>query len=363
MKYTIISTYPAEGSQNIGDKLITTSTISAIKSIKGEECIIEVVWKRADWDEVKNTVLDSDAIIFACLAIRNNIEREYPYIKNILDSKIPIGVMAAGTSLEMNNQSQSLFETDIQTIEILKRLNEESLFFTSRGVLTQMFCNYHGLDKTIFSGDIAFFDQRFKDRKFSVQENISEIAISDPHYAKFNLKSLDLLIAQLRKAFPDANISCVLHGKNRVVENYCEVNKIHLIKIFEKPNNGLDVYDEFDLHVGYRVHAHVSTLLRRNISYLLEQDGRGADYGLSINRKCTVENFFTNKFDPSVKNIIKKIIGRSSVADKRINLDPVFRIVSMIRKDKSQSFDKFLKLEDEILEFNLRCISALKKLP
>lgn len=35
-KYTIISTYPEEGSKNIGDKLIEEATKRAIRRVKGD---------------------------------------------------------------------------------------------------------------------------------------------------------------------------------------------------------------------------------------------------------------------------------------------------------------------------------------
>ena len=363
MKYTIISTYPQSGSQNIGDKLITNTTIKAIKSIKGE-AEIEVVWRGANWEEVKNTIMDSDAVIFACLAIRDNMGRKYyPFLEKILDSNIPFGVIAAGTSLKMNSQLSSFLQTDESTIELLNRLNKQALFFTTRGVLTQMFCDYHKLTNTSFSGDIAFFDQRFKERVFSEQRNISSIAISDPHYGKYSIKSLELLVSQLKNTFPEASISCILHGKNKLIEDFCSSKNLKIERIFKESNTGLDIYDNFDLHVGYRVHAHVSTLMRRKPSYLLEQDGRGADYGLSIEKKCTVGNFYTEEFSPSFKNIVKKIIGKAYLPYKRVNLDPVFQISAMVREDANQGFKKFLKFENQILEFNSKCIGALEKLP
>lgn len=38
---------------------------------------------------------------------------------------------------------------------------------------------------------------------------------------------------------------------------------------------GLEVYQDFDLHIGYRVHAHIDFLSRRKASVLYYEDGRG----------------------------------------------------------------------------------------
>ena len=41
----------------------------------------------------------------------------------------------------------------------------------------------------------------------------------------------------------------------------------------------LDVYDDMDLHIGYRLHGHISFLRRRKPSVLLVEDARS--YGLA----------------------------------------------------------------------------------
>jgi hypothetical protein len=39
--------------------------------------------------------------------------------------------------------------------------------------------------------------------------------------------------------------------------------------------DGFDVYDRSDLHVGYRVHAHLYATSRATVSYLVAEDSRG----------------------------------------------------------------------------------------
>lgn len=362
MKYTIISTYPELGSKNIGDALIEKSTVEAIRQIKGDNSEFEVIWRQENWDTVKNKLLSSDAVIFACLAIRKNMFSTYTYINELIDSNIPIGIISAGTALNMNSNLDNLFDFPSEDLTILKQLNDQSIFFTSRGYLSQRFCTANNLDKVVFSGDISFLDERFKNIKFENNFRIKRIAISDPHYGKSFLKSLNLLIENLKIIFPNSKIDVLLHGVNKDIEDFCQTNKIGCNKIYLDKKNGLDAYNLYDLHVGYRIHGHVSALLRRIPSYLLEQDGRGCDYGLTIDRKISVSSFYkpeTNK----LKTLLNKLFHLNLKTSKTVPLHPVHQLISIISEDAKTGFKKFINLENQLLSFNDKVIKAITKLP
>lgn len=364
--YTIISTYPTSGSKNIGDNLITEATKSAIRKVKGDDIRFNVVWRADTWDNVKDQIENSDAVIFACLAIRHKMsEIQYPYLNKIIPLRIPLGVISAGTNIDVS-RLYGKFYSDFskRTIHELTELNDKALFFTTRGVLTQRFCSSLHLSRVKFSGDIAFFDERFNDRKFPVLEKdrIREIAISDPHYPKHFMQSADNLVNNLRRLFPQARISFLIHGVNPDVENYCRANNVQFLRIYEDIENGLDNYDRYDMHVGFRVHGHVSSLKRRIPSYLLEQDGRGCDYGLTIGAKISVANYHNklkDYFKPS--NLMRYILDKPVKGNK--SELAVEMLLSIIQYDFEYNTTKFLGLENQIEKFNLMCCDTLKQLP
>ena len=152
MQITVVSTYPAAGSQNIGDALITQATCAALQDVigAGEQLAIKTVWRADTWENVRPTIESSDFIIFACLAIRPSMETIiYPYLSDIMASQIPYGVLAAGTELDPAcTIADQGFSKD--TLEILGKISEQSEFFTTRGVLTQEFCRTNQLSKSEF---------------------------------------------------------------------------------------------------------------------------------------------------------------------------------------------------------------------
>ena len=60
----------------------------------------------------------------------------------------------------------------------------------------------------------------------------------------------------------------------QIVLKYLEDNQI---AYFDIANDwvGFKQYDDADLHIGFRVHAHLYNLSKRNISVLISEDGRG----------------------------------------------------------------------------------------
>ena len=164
--------------------------------------------------------------------------------------------------------------------------------------------------------------------------------------------------------FPNAEIDVLLHGINPIIEQHCSKQAIRCLKIYEDKEKGLDIYDNYDLHVGFRIHAHVSALSRRKYSYLLEQDGRGNDYGLTIERKLSVNSFVQRAESSSkIDKLYKRLLNIIGLELRFVDDASVDFILSVIRTDYKNSFAKFDNLERQILSFNDLCLSALSKLP
>lgn len=358
MKIVIVSTYPKQGSKNIGDQLITNCLCEAISQFC--DVSIDIVWRADNWSNVKNKILNADHIFFACLAIRPYMHRvEYPYLNEILQIDIPFSAIAAGTNLPVASLDKNLFANfSTGTLKLLHKFNSVAKVFTTRGSLTQEFCFRTGLDKALFNGDIAFFDKRFENRLFESEREIKNIFISDPHNEAAYINSLNTLCKKLPTIFPMAKLTIVLHGINHVVFDYARDNGIDYIELYKNKDDGLDAYDEADLHVGYRVHGHVSALKRRIYSYLLEQDGRGCDYGMTISKKLSIPNYAFKRDKISLENFIRLVKNKPL---NKVSKAPADEMIALIRKDFADGFSKFIGLEKEIENFNKQTLKSIKK--
>jgi hypothetical protein len=352
MRVGIITTYPEKGSRNIGDHLITVSTEAAVRTVVGE-CQFSRVFRADDWNTVQGQLQQVDHIVIACLAVRENgmFTRVYPYAEKLLDLGVPYTILSAGTELPLVHRTSYQWAGTAQDLKILQRFLRGAAGASSRGILTQRFLAHMGVDSP-YLGDIAFFDPRYCDRRYAAKKSIRRIAISDPHYWMHYYHPLVGLRNGLQSMFPEAQIEVLLHGKSGL-RKQLDREGISYQPIYENPKSGLDCYDEFDLHVGFRVHGHVSALKRCRPSYLLEQDGRGADYGASFNVNCTVPCYQVG--GPLQKRVSKFIeycrLPHSKKSEGSLP-GSLFRILAMIDQHRQSGFQNFVGLDSQIQNLN-----------
>lgn len=343
----IVSTYPAQGSKNIGDWLITNKVKEIITDLGDYD--VEVVFRADAWESVKHVVLSASHVIFACLAIRSHMHKvEYPFLEEFLKSGVPFSVIAAGTNLPVNSDRNIYNDFNPGTVRVLREMNKRAVVATTRGVLTQEACVRLGLDKFVFAGDVAFYDKAKCGREFSAGNRVESIVVSDPHYAKQYLTSFEALCRGIRNIFTDAKVVVAQHGVNHDVDKLCAEIGIPTVKIYENPSLGFQIYDAADLHVGFRVHAHVSALSRRIYSYLLEQDGRGCDYGLTLSQKLSVPNYREQRFASKLRAVATILCRGRYTFHGSVSSSPAEQAVAMIRTDAQQQFRKFVGLGEQI---------------
>lgn len=179
---------------------------------------------------------------------------------------------------------------------------------------------------------------------------MKKIVISDPHQPQLYIYAFIKLLGGLQKIFPHAEIVVALHGQNEIIQNYCDLQRVRYKRLFEEPKQALTIYEDCDIHVGFRVHGHVSALKSKIPSYLLEQDGRGADYALTLSRKISVPCYPTRNL---------RSIGKYSVLES-----PVTQVLSMIENDYTQGFSRFLGggLQDEIDSYSIQSENTVQQM-
>jgi len=302
---------------------------------------IEVVFRADKWADIKNIIKNSDHVFFACLAIRPRMhEVEYPYLSEVLSSGVPFSVVSAGTqisSAELNCDFKNFTE---KTISLLKEIDKKSSFFSTRGVMTQYFCEKIGVHSPEMTGDIAL--SMYANPVFETDKKVKRIAISDPHNPQLYLNSIASLFEGLAYTFPGARIEFFLHGINQVILDLCNKNSIPCKEIYKDKDKGLDHYKNIDLHVGFRVHGHVTALSNGIYSYLLEQDGRGMEYGLTFNQRISVSDWR----EPVRVNVSGKDTNVFDHTGKSAK-----QLISMIKNDARNGFDKFPCLEKQLRDF------------
>lgn len=216
--------------------------------------------------------------------------------------------------------------------QLLDRMESDGFGLGCRDILTQRLLQANGYDGALFTGCPAWFDlskvgQAALLRK-PRREDVRSIAISDPAILR-NIDSPKFLVKELMEAFPGARIKLVFHrgwmsdkfsspdlakGQARLAQwaESVGVEPVDISYSFE----GFSVYDECDLHIGYRVHAHLYNISQRKPTYLIEEDGRG--YGANDALGCGAHIALSRPGVPAraVAKLLRKVGASAGFAGK-----------------------------------------------
>lgn len=365
MKASIISTYPANGSKNIGDKLIEQSTKKLLREVLAISDF-DIIWREDIKDNV-NVINQSSLMVYACLAVRNNM---FPRVYNLPDElsaiKTPVIIISSGTSLAPSEIESCELGSDAQydqfTIEKLREIGSKALGFSCRGEITFNVLKRLSISNLEMTGDVAFWEPRFDNLKFKQKSAVKKIAVSTPHYPQLYSDHFFKFLSYLRKKFPGSEIHIILHGITDWI-NHDQVRDLNctIHEIYESDVRSLDIYLDMDVHIGYRVHAHVSALKRRIPSYLFAIDGRGMDYGKTLITGTTVKAWKINsnievQVSKLAKSFVKEKLLRRERSQKELpvqaNFNAINYLVDLMKRDADEGFVRFIGYEKDILEIN-----------
>lgn len=184
------------------------------------------------------------------------------------------------TVLQRNIYHRSLSE---DMLRFLRFVESKGYPLGCRDWYTVRFLKNHGFQNVMMTGCPAWYDlERIADltaKKVSLQKEDLKICVSDAAF-RHNIGRMRSLVIHLRNKYPSARIRMVFHSA-------CQGNKKDLIQqeFLDKYTleysdisgsaEGFELYDSCDLHIGFRVHAHIYCLSRGGISILVNEDARG----------------------------------------------------------------------------------------
>ena len=159
---------------------------------------------------------------------------------------------------------------------------------------------------------------------------------------------LDVLAA-IRSALPHAELVAAFHHAveeaelNRLFGGRCPLGwrdlfarvseaGVRVVDISGGLDRMLELYASADLHVGYRVHAHVLMPSRRKPSLLIAEDGRGSGMADVIAGK--VLRAWTSKSRP--QGILDRALRRRAVTEKVYSHDMGAQVVGELERSSKE---------------------------
>lgn len=348
---------------NAGDFLITHRAIDLLKNLKPNRKIIDFnSWEQFDEKKLKIINESKALILLGGPSLQKNMRPAiYKMTKSLNDIKVPILTFGIGWKSLTGSWSDTFsYPLNDQSIELLKRINNSGFMSSVRDFQTLNVLRFKGFENFLMTGCPAYYDINFIDKK-NFNPSISKVAFSlGVSFIKSNsmLKLMKENILSCKKEFGDLEFSVVFHhsldtqkfinsGASGAYHNimhrkfaiWLELNNIKYFDISGSADNLIKFYNQIDLHIGYRVHAHIFMTSINKPSILISEDGR-ANGVYSVISGCVL-----NGIDKLKTNIFYKILNRISRRFDPVkpNSNLTKEILNMINYEKST---KFLRLEN-----------------
>lgn len=279
--------------KNAGDFLIVDRAKRLIKSVY-PECEITEYNRLLSLDEHKEEINSKDIIVFGGGPgyIDGLYPLHMPLTKNLDDLKLPMFSLGMGW-FGYDGETATVYNYQLKgpTLDLFKRIESDTKFLGCRDWYSVNILRNSGIVNGLMTGCPAWYNLDYVNQTtFSrdLSKGIKKICISDP--AKpFNSGLAIKLVSYLKRVLPDVEYRFVFHRgfeedkfttkenaeaalllKNTIESLGCQCENIAF------GSEGMKAYDDCDLHIGFRVHAHIYNLSRRSASILIEEDGRGA---------------------------------------------------------------------------------------
>ncbi|WP_299809982.1 polysaccharide pyruvyl transferase family protein [uncultured Roseibium sp.] len=331
MKQNIfLTTFPAHKSQNVGDALIADSTLRLIRA-RWPEFVPAIQFRGNLLDGF--TKRSRHNVIAPGFSVSNGTSVEiYPLFSD-LDriSKF----FAFGCSYQHPIPEHDSFELpyDQETLVFLRSMAEQHGPFFCRDRLIEGRLKSQNIPSD-FSGDLALFSEEKIGRDLGYKLDDLKIVVSLQHHTRYLEQSI-ILLKELKKEFPNSQIDISLHSVPKdlykVITRRASELSIDCLHLYGDVNK-LSAYEHYDLHVGYRLHAHICFLRNRKPSILLVEDARS--FG------------FSNTSDLS-----HGCIQAWSAAERDADMDAPDRAVAFLRSqidEKFAGYNKTLSFIDQI---------------
>lgn len=358
--------------KNAGDFLIEKRAIEIIQYVFPDAKI-----KRFLRNEIEKNIEDinkGDCIIIGGGPIYGiDLKKKIPLTAYMNDIKRPTMILGGGWYGD-NGSSYAVqhYRFEKLTKSFLNNIYGSGYGFSCRDLQTMNVLKNEGFSNVTMTGCPAWYDLenignielKNKDKK------IKKIAVSDPAKV-YTMEGIVPVIQFLKKRFLNAEIVYVFHrgiGYDQYTSNKIsrKLQKISTqikdmgvyVKDISYSAEGFKIYDECDLHIGYRVHAHIYNLSIRNRSVLIEEDGRGAgvneSLGLPSIKAYNDKYLVRNKY-------LKKIYVKTPYARNKYVINELATYLDVLEESDFQYITNAFILQNQYFKCMVNYIRKLKE--
>jgi hypothetical protein len=284
---------------NAGDFLIKDRAKHLLAWLRPDrELIDKDAWKPFD-ERTLNEVNKSRALILmGGPALQEKMRpRVYGLVENLDDIKVPIITMGIGWySASGRWEDTHTYPLNQSSLELLLRIDKSGFMSSVRDYHTLNVLHAHGFKNYLMTGCPALYCQDHIDIPIKYQPELRQVVFSlgvSLRSSQRMFRQMQDVVLRLRDSITPANLVVAFHhglGQNYLnspgaskllyiaqqkFSSWLDVEGIAYEDISGSAERLKSFYSGFDLHVGYRVHAHIFMSSISKPSILINEDGRG----------------------------------------------------------------------------------------
>ncbi|RKX91902.1 MAG: hypothetical protein DRP84_10860 [Spirochaetes bacterium] len=301
-----------------------------------------------------------------------NLFRNYPFLRNIDKIKVPVIPFAVGwCGHPADNPDKFSFSDDSKSV--LEYIHKNCEFSSCRDKIMKEILKRQGIENVLMTGDTALYDLKSIGKKFTLPRKIRKVAVSVAQHPGQYHQNIYLL-EQVKQTFPEAELICCFHRNLKADKFTPETTAKGAQKIAQSARklgyrvvdasydtSKIEFYRECDLHIGYRVHAHIFFLSIRKPTFLLQEDGRGLALSKTVslpdipawNRRIP-ESLRGRGYRLRIDYYLGKIFQNKNAVDD---------IMRYIKNELRNNFPHFQEMDKVIDDYHRIMIKFLKTLP
>lgn len=354
---------------NAGDFLIKYRALQLFAALRPDREVVDFdAWKPLD-DKQVEIINESRALILTGgPALQPYMyPRIYPLVDNLDRIKVPILTMAIGWKGRTGTWDESYtYPLASRTIELLQRIESSGYFSSVRDYHTLSVLRNCGLERFLVTGCAALYSLEHIHKDFSppaapcrVSFSLGVSFLKSKRMGEVNRQ----LILALRDTFSDAGFTVVFHhatdrelyrhthkpnmrlldGQRELI-GWLEQQGIDWLDISGSADEMLEHYGQCDLHIGYRVHAHILMASLSKPTVLIAEDGRGTAL-----REILGGLVFDGCHRP-LPGLIGKVAARCGYLGESLtaSLNLPACIIHQLKYELNNSYPRIARLRDNI---------------
>ncbi len=353
---------------NAGDYLIKYRAKQLFANLRPDRKIIDINgWEQLNTEKLA-IINQSKALILmgGPALVENMVPKVYALTENLEDIKVPIIMMGIGWKSQKGNWEDTYsYSLSEKTLSLLDRIDNSGYQSSVRDYHTLNAIRFNGFNNFLMTGCPAYYDKDFINTELQLKE-VNKVAFSlgvafieSPSMerlmkenilackAKFSDKELEVVFHHSldREKFKSDYKSSPKHViKHNDFADWLVGNGIGYVDVSGSAGNLMNYYSKVDLHIGYRVHAHIFMNSISNRSILISEDGRAKGVKGAIG--AIVLNGYLDFKDSFIAKVLNKAL---SFYDRfKANSNLTKELISEIDYEEVINFSRFKNARNRI---------------